>query len=56
MINPIGVGILENIGAKSIYEKYCKIFFNEDLILPQIATWWCGQKRVRVCNRKILKL
>jgi uncharacterized alpha-E superfamily protein len=22
----------------------CKYFFNEDLILPNIATWWCGQE------------
>ena len=24
-----------------------KFFLNEELRLPQIATWWCGQKRER---------
>ena len=44
MINPIGVGILENIGLNPFMKNIAKYFLNEDLILPQIATWWCGQK------------
>ncbi|MBP9489965.1 MAG: circularly permuted type 2 ATP-grasp protein [Aliarcobacter sp.] len=45
MINPIGVGILENIGLNPFMKNIAKYFLNEDLILPQIATWWCGQKK-----------
>ena len=44
MINPIGVGILENIGLNPFMKNIAKYFLDEDLILPQIATWWCGQK------------
>lgn len=45
MINPIGVGILENSGLNPFMESMCKFYLNEELILPQIATWWCGQKK-----------
>ena len=26
-------------------EGVCQHFFKEDLLLPNIATWWCGQKK-----------
>jgi len=45
MINPIGSAILENIGLNPFMEKIADYFLNEKLILPQIATWWCGQKK-----------
>jgi uncharacterized circularly permuted ATP-grasp superfamily protein/uncharacterized alpha-E superfamily protein len=45
MINPIGIGILENVGLNPFMKNIAKFFLNEDLILPQIATWWCGQKK-----------
>ena len=44
MINPIGVGILENIGLNPFMKNIAKYLLDEELILPQIATWWCGQK------------
>ncbi len=44
MINPIGIGILENIGLNPFMKNICKYLLNEELILPQIATWWCGQE------------
>ena len=44
MINPIGIGVLENIGLNPFMENIAKYFLNEELILPQIATWWCGQR------------
>ncbi|MDD2886465.1 MAG: circularly permuted type 2 ATP-grasp protein [Aliarcobacter sp.] len=44
MINPIGIGILENIGLNPFMKNIAKFLLNEELILPQIATWWCGQK------------
>jgi len=25
----------------------CRRFFGEDLKMPNIATWWCGQKDAR---------
>lgn len=45
MINPIGSDILENIGLNPFMEKIADYFLKEKLILPQIATWWCGQKK-----------
>ena len=45
MINPIGVGILENIGLNPFMKNIAKYLLDEELILPQIATWWCGQKK-----------
>lgn len=44
MLNPIGSAILENIGLNPFMEKISQYFLQEELILPQIATWWCGQK------------
>ncbi|MEA3371416.1 MAG: circularly permuted type 2 ATP-grasp protein [Campylobacterota bacterium] len=45
MMNPIGSAVLENIGINPFMEKIAQYFLQEDLILPQIATWWCGQKK-----------
>lgn len=45
MINPVGSAILENIGINPFMDKIAQYFLKEDLILPQIATWWCGQKK-----------
>lgn len=48
IVNPIGAGILENSGLIPFMNGICNYFFNEDLILPQIASWWCGQEKE--CN------
>ena len=45
MINPIGIGILENIGLNPFMKNISRFLLNEELILSQIATWWCGQKK-----------
>jgi len=45
VINPIGCAILENVGLIPFMEKISQYFLNEKLLLPQIATWWCGQKK-----------
>ncbi|MDD2789125.1 MAG: circularly permuted type 2 ATP-grasp protein [Sulfurimonas sp.] len=45
LINPIGSAILENIGLNPFMEKACEYLLGEKLILPQIATWWCGQEK-----------
>ncbi|QDO93540.1 hypothetical protein FNB79_05965 [Formosa sediminum] len=47
IVNPIGSGILENSGLIPFMNAVCKYFFKEDLILPQIGSWWCGQKKER---------
>ncbi|MEA3521721.1 MAG: circularly permuted type 2 ATP-grasp protein, partial [Campylobacterota bacterium] len=45
MVNPIGSAILENVGLIPFMEKISQYFLKEKLILPQIATWWCGQQK-----------
>ena len=45
MINPVGSAVLENIGINPFMGKIAQYFLKEDLILPQIATWWCGQQK-----------
>lgn len=47
VLNPVGSGVLENPGLIPFMNSICKYFLNEDLILPQIASWWCGQEKER---------
>jgi len=47
IINPIGSGVIENSGLIPFMPSIAKYFLKEDLILPQIATWWCGQEKER---------
>ena len=43
--NPIGSSILENPGLISFLPNISRYFLNEDLIMPTIASWWCGQPK-----------
>ncbi|XOV94798.1 MAG: circularly permuted type 2 ATP-grasp protein [Bacteroidota bacterium] len=45
VINPLGVRILENPGLMAFLPKICRHVLDEELILPSVATWWCGQSR-----------
>jgi uncharacterized circularly permuted ATP-grasp superfamily protein/uncharacterized alpha-E superfamily protein len=45
LANPLGSSILENPGLMPFLQRISKHFLNTDLILPTIATWWCGQPR-----------
>ena len=45
MMNPVGSAILENVGLNPFMKKISQYFLQEELILPQIATWWCGQQK-----------
>lgn len=47
VINPIGSGVIENSGLVPFMNAICNYYFKEDLLLPQIASWWCGQKKER---------
>ena len=44
VINPIGSGVIENPGLIPFMPAIAKYFLNQELILPQIASWWCGQE------------
>jgi uncharacterized circularly permuted ATP-grasp superfamily protein/uncharacterized alpha-E superfamily protein len=43
--NPLGSSILENPGLMPFLQQVSRYFLSEDLILPTIATWWCGQPK-----------
>ncbi len=43
--NPLGSSVMENPGLMSFLQNIARHFLNEDLILPTIATWWCGQPK-----------
>jgi len=45
--NPLGCSILENPGLIPFLPKIAKYFFGQELRLPSVATWWCGQKKER---------
>ena len=45
IMNPVGSGVLENPGLIPFLNSICKYFLKEELILPQIASWWCGQEK-----------
>jgi uncharacterized circularly permuted ATP-grasp superfamily protein/uncharacterized alpha-E superfamily protein len=45
--NPLGGSVLENPGLLAFLPGLARYFLNEDLILPSVATWWCGQQRER---------
>lgn len=45
LANPLGSGILENPGLMPFLNNICKHLLGEDLAIPNIASWWCGQKK-----------
>jgi len=42
VVNPIGSSIVENFGITAFMPQIAQFYLGEDLILPQIKTWWCG--------------
>jgi uncharacterized circularly permuted ATP-grasp superfamily protein/uncharacterized alpha-E superfamily protein len=45
LANPIGSGILENPGLMPFLQPIARYFLAEDLLIPPIASWWCGQRK-----------
>ncbi|WP_122446599.1 circularly permuted type 2 ATP-grasp protein [Pseudomonas viridiflava] len=44
--NALGSGVLESPGLLGFLPKICEYLFGEELILPSVATWWCGEPPV----------
>ncbi|MDX2191680.1 MAG: circularly permuted type 2 ATP-grasp protein [Bacteroidota bacterium] len=42
--NPLGTGVLENPALMAFIPRISRFLFGEELIFPNVATWWCGQK------------
>lgn len=43
--NPLGSSIVENAGLVPFLHACARHLLGEDLIIPSIATWWCGQPK-----------
>lgn len=41
--NPLGTGVVENPGLMAYLPTICRNLLGEDLKLPSLQTWWCGQ-------------
>lgn len=48
VVNPLGCRILENPGLMAFLPKLCQHILGEELILPSVATWWCGHEEALV--------
>jgi uncharacterized alpha-E superfamily protein len=47
MANALGSGLVESDAFLSFLGSLSRYYFSEDLLLPSVATWWCGQERER---------
>ncbi len=47
IINPLGSGLAESPAYEAFLPSLCQSLLGEELQLPTVATWWCGQRRER---------
>ena len=52
--NSLGSGIVECDALMSFYPGLCRDILGEDLKIPSLATWWCGQEKEREYVREHL--
>jgi uncharacterized alpha-E superfamily protein len=45
--NALGSGVVETSANMAFLPGLCRQLMNEELCLPSVATWWCGQKEPR---------
>jgi len=43
--NALGTGLLESPAFPAFLPVLCRHLLGEELLLPSVATWWCGQAR-----------
>jgi uncharacterized circularly permuted ATP-grasp superfamily protein/uncharacterized alpha-E superfamily protein len=43
--NAIGAGVTETPALLPFLPTLCRRLLDEDLLLPPVATWWCGQEK-----------
>lgn len=46
--NPLGSSVLENNALLAFLPRLSRHLLGQELLLPSVATWWCGQRRE--CN------
>lgn len=42
VVNPIGAGVLENPALAAYLPRIAEHLLGEELLLPSVGTWWCG--------------
>ncbi|WP_373500191.1 circularly permuted type 2 ATP-grasp protein [Desulfococcus sp.] len=47
ILNPPGTGVLDNPGLMSFLPEIARRLLGEELKLPSVATWWCGEPSAR---------
>jgi uncharacterized circularly permuted ATP-grasp superfamily protein len=47
LVNALGSGVLETRALLAFLPRICQALTGAPLILPNIATWWCGQPAER---------
>ncbi|MFT4249354.1 MAG: circularly permuted type 2 ATP-grasp protein [Pseudomonas sp.] len=47
VVNALGAGLLETRALAAFLPNICQALTGTDLVLPGIATWWCGQAEAR---------
>ncbi|MCA9492632.1 MAG: circularly permuted type 2 ATP-grasp protein [Myxococcales bacterium] len=47
VVNALGSGALENPGLMPFLADACRALLGEDLRLPSVTTWWCGDEGSR---------
>ena len=52
VVNALGSGILETRALLAFLPKIAKVLLNEPLKMPNLATWWCGQRAERDLVKK----
>ncbi len=45
VVNAPGVGVLETPALAAFLPNICRELLGEELLLPSVATWWCGQEQ-----------
>jgi uncharacterized circularly permuted ATP-grasp superfamily protein/uncharacterized alpha-E superfamily protein len=45
LANALGSGAVEGASLLAFFPSLCRFLLGEQLLLPSLATWWCGQKR-----------
>lgn len=45
VLNPPGSSVLESHAFLAFMENICQYFLGEKLIMPNVATWWCGHQK-----------
>ena len=43
--NALGSGVLQAPAFLPFLQGLCRFFLSEDLLLPSVKTWWCGQQQ-----------